>query len=128
MQLTLLEAASESFNNDNLIAGLEPSMDYSPRVPDWRRKREQNPQKYWWQGLSEERFGSALAEFIFNGKDQESSHILTRAEFREHYKNLFRFASRSEQQALGLASNTLCGFTPKTRPIYWRLLIIQARL
>lgn len=128
LQISLLEAASESLVNDPLIAGLEPSIEYSPRVPDWRKKRQQQPQKYWWQGLSQERFSNAIAQFTLNGNDPESIRILTRNEFREHYKKLFEYASRPEQQALGLASNALYGFTPKTRPIYWRLLIIQARL
>lgn len=128
LQLSILEAVSESFINDHLIAGLDPGIDYSPRVPDWRKKRQSNPQKYWWQGLSEDRLSNAIAEFTLKGKDSESKRILTRTEFHERYKNLFRRASRSEQQALGLAANALYGFTPKSRPIYWRLLIIQARL
>lgn len=108
------------------IAALEPRINYSPRVPNWRIERQINPQKYWWQGLSDDRFSDAVIEFVESGND--SRHILTRDEFSERYKSLYRSGTKSKQQALGLAANSLYGFTPATRPVYWRLLIIQSRL
>lgn len=127
LQALTLQAANESFRNDYLIAALRPGIPYSPRVPDWRRKRQENPQRYWWQGLSQHRFDAAMLEFQFSGDQDEGPRLLTLEEFREHYHRRFNGGPQL-QQALGLAANALYGFSPERRPVYWRMLIIQARL
>jgi hypothetical protein len=127
LQFTILEAVHDSFMNDNLIAGLMPAFDYSPRVPNWRHKRRKHPQQYWWQGLSPDRLEDALKEFIKEDA-AGASQLISREAFRNRYKELFDHGSDSAQQALGLAANALYGFTPEARPVFWRMLIIQARL
>jgi TIR domain len=112
LQFTILEAVHDSLTNDNLIAGLMPAFDYSPRVPNWRYKRRKHPQQYWWQGLSPERLEDALKEFI---KEDAAgvSQLISREVFRNRYKELYNRGSDSAQQALGLAANALYGFTLK---------------
>jgi len=105
------------------IAGLSPAIIYSPRVGQWRSKRQVEPQKYWWQGLSQDRLEDALTEFI----DAEQG-IVAKDTFIQRYDQLFSQGSHQEQQAIGLSANALYGFTPKTRPVFWRILVIQARL
>ncbi|HYX71882.1 MAG TPA: hypothetical protein VE732_03870, partial [Nitrososphaera sp.] len=127
LQFTLLEAVHDSFINDNLIAGLDPAIEYSPRMQNWRYKRRKHPQQYWWQGLSLERLEDALKEF-FQEDATGTAQLVSREAFRNRYKELFDHGSDSAQQVIGLAANALYGFTPEARPVSWRMLIIQARL
>lgn len=127
LQFSLLEFAFLAVQHDSKIAALEPAIEYTPRVQGWRYLREDNPQKFWWQGLSEQKFDNAVEAFIWIEVDSSKS-VLSLEAFRQYYKKLYRNGSDADQQRLGLASNALYGFTPFTRPVYWRLLVIQSLL
>ena len=124
-QFLLLEAVADSFLGDDIIADIEPKIDYTPRVPGWRSKRQQTPYKFWWQGLSEDRIENAIAEFLRD--DEGYVSIISRIDFRSKYRRIYKGQGQS-QQNIGLAANALYGFCPKDRPVYWRLLIIHAIL
>jgi hypothetical protein len=126
LQFILLEFAKEIILHDAKIAALRPAISYTPRVPGWRRLREENPQKYWWQGLSHDKLEDALKAFC---KDAGGRlRLLSLEEFRQYYHSVFGSRNEKEQQAIGLAANALYGFTPRARPVYWRLLVLQSRL
>jgi hypothetical protein len=120
----LLEAAFEALFNDYNIANSACPIAYTPRVPDWRVKRPRNPQRYWWQGISRERFDKAVPYFICTDSEQ----LVTIQEFRGTYHRLYNSTDARGQQDLGLLANALYGFTPESRPVYWRLLIYWLRL
>ena len=128
VQYTLLESLVESYRNDAIIAETEPSIDYSPQVPNWRLKRERQPEKYWWQGLSEVRLGESIASFVIADNTGTSKRILQKSEFFDLYEKLYMTGTRTQQRPLGLAANALFRFTPSTRPVYWRLLTIHTML
>ena len=125
-QFLTLEAVADSFLSDDIIADIEPGIEYTPRVPGWRQKRQQTPHAFWWQGLSEDRLENAIAEFL---KDNEGYvSIFSRIDFQAKYRRIYNGNKSQSQQNIGLAANALYGFCPRDRPVFWRLLIIQALL
>ncbi len=125
-QFLTLEAVADSYLSDDIIADIEPRIDYTPRVPGWRQKRQQTPHTFWWQGLSEDRIENAIGEFL---KDDEGYvSIVSRIDFQTKYRRIYNGNKSQSQQNIGLAANALYGFCPQDRPVYWRLLIIQAIL
>lgn len=124
MLFGLLEAAVESLMSEQNIANSPPRVDYSPRVPDWRAKRSENPPRYWWQGISGERFDKAVPYFL----ESETQLLCTIQEFRSTYHRLYDSGDSKGQQDLGLLANALYGFSPRSRPVCWRLLVCWARV
>ena len=49
LQFILLDNAAHAIMHDRKFAAIAPQIDYTPRVPGWRRLREKEPAKYWWQ-------------------------------------------------------------------------------
>jgi hypothetical protein len=125
-QFLTLEAVADSFLSDDIIADTEPRIEYTPRVPGWRHKRQQTPHTFWWQGLSEDRIENAIAEFL---KDDDGyASIISRIDFQTKYRRIYNSSKSQSQQNIGLAANALYGFCPKDRPVYWRLLVTHAIL
>ena len=89
--------------------------------------REAETSRYWWQGLSEERWHDAVAQFTLPD-EAGGSRLMSGHEFRNRYRSLFAEGSDADQQALGLAANPLFRFTAFDRPVYWRLLVCQSLL
>jgi len=129
LQFGLLEAALRLLFNESDLAYMGPPIEYTPRVPDWRTKRQQNPQRYWWQGIERERFDKAVPFFLKSRGDSETdSSLKDIQDFRQTYRSVYRSSDRRNQQAIGLLANALYGFCPQDRPVYWRLWICIARL
>jgi hypothetical protein len=115
--------------NDGDVAALSPRIAYTPRVPDWQTKRATNPQRYWWQGISPERFDDAGRFFLQSTQSSTGTNQLVSMQaFREQYRAVAASSDKRSQQALGLLANPLYGFSPGERPVYWRLLVIIGRL
>jgi hypothetical protein len=124
VRFVLLDAALEALTKDSSIAATIPRLPYSPRVPAWRQKRSTEPDRYWWQGLTLERLKSAVPTFY----DSTSNDAMpSAASFQQAYSVGYR-AFCGGQQTLGLLANPLYGFTPRTRPIYRRMISIWQRL
>lgn len=120
LRFSLLESAYYALTNEAQLATSGNSIEYTPRVSQWRQKRQRTPSRYWWQGLSEERFDKAKAFFIRQLTTGFPQMVDAEA-FRQSYKAGYNSGGRN-QQDLGLLANALYGFTPPTRPVYWRLL------
>ena len=71
LQVLIMAAIVNVYQDDSTIACIEPGLTYSPRVPQWRLKREGEPARYWWQGLSDERFARAVREFLTRSSAEE---------------------------------------------------------
>ncbi|MBD0255104.1 MAG: toll/interleukin-1 receptor domain-containing protein [Cytophagales bacterium] len=122
---SLLESALDLIGRDSEIANLLPAIKYTPRVEGWREKRQQNPVRYWWQGVEQERFERAIPYFL---NPETSSGIIKSEDFREVYQQLYAHGNTKDQQALGVLANPLYNFTPATRPVFWRMLICWAQI
>jgi hypothetical protein len=128
-QFGLLDSALNVIFNDADVAALSPSIAYTPRVPDWRSKRKINPQRYWWQGISIERFDEAGRFFGEPANGNPSLvQLVSVQDFRKQYRIIYESFDRKAQQAVGLLANPLYGFSPAERPVYWRLLVILGRI
>jgi hypothetical protein len=106
----LLEAALGAFFNESDLANMDPAIAYSPRLPGWRSRRQINPQRYWWQGISPERFDQAMKFFLDDTIGSFS--IQSSQQFRDTYRRLYRSNDHKGQYVLGLLGNALYGFTP----------------
>jgi hypothetical protein len=129
MQFALLESAFELFTNEVELATSAPAIEYSPRVPGWRRKRTVNPARYWWQGISPERFDAAVP-FFLRPKEAgvDSDPLVTAQEFLDVYRRTFHSRDEKIQQKIGLLANGFYAFTPSSRPVLWRVCVCLARL
>src|SRR5262249_49942718 len=87
----------------------------------WRGKRAQEPSKYWWQGLTVERFDEAIKFFVEDRTDIWNLKIRTLDDFARKYIGAY-FGSPNVQRPLGLMANGLYSFTPRGRPVLWRVL------
>jgi TIR domain len=127
VQFGLLESAAEAIFKEDWIAAIDPSIEYAPRVPGWRAKRVRNPQKYWWQGISEDRFREAVP-FFLRATPAADDPLVTPDEFHATYQRVFASGDVKVQQTLGLLANGFYGFTPATRPVLWRVCVVLAIL
>lgn len=116
----LLDAALRALGEDAALAASEPKLPYTPRCSNWRQQRATIPQRFWWQGLTSERFESA-ATLFYNSDDLAAQPDLRH--FKRGYRAAYDASGRA-QQTIGLLANALYGFTPKARPVYWRLLLL----
>jgi hypothetical protein len=129
-QFALVDAALNAFLDEGALATASPAIAYTPRVPNWRLKRVQEPTRYWWQGLSPDRFDSLRTLFLRPGAAPGAVDIVPPNEFHDAYRSLFGVGcpDRMQQQLLGLLGNGFYGFTPRSRPVLWRVIVCQARL
>lgn len=131
LKLALLNAALDTFLDEGPLASALPSISYSPRVPNWRAKRIAEPARYWWQGLSPDRFDDVRPIFLRPSESAaEWFELVPVAEFHENYRALYAAGcpDPKQQQALGLLGNGFFGFTPRNRPVLWRVLVCHSRL
>ena len=126
MRFALLEASFYALTKEASLATAGDPIEYTPRAPLWRLKRQQVPSRYWWQGLSEGRFDRAMAFFI-RRPTNGFPDMVNLDEFLASYLAAYSSSGRN-QQDLGLLANALYGFSLKGRPIYWRLLTFWDRL
>jgi hypothetical protein len=125
-QWMLLRSLYEMFSRDEEIAALHPSRDYDPRVADWRERRQADPAKYWWQGVTRGRLDNAI-ELVVEDDGRGPPRLRTFGEFESTFKEAAATANDYEK-ALGAFANPLFDFHPGARPVYWRMLAIQAVL
>jgi hypothetical protein len=117
-----------SFKDDAKLAAIDPRLPYDPRNNDWRRKRRSDPARYWWQGLTMGRLEGVLDLLTVTGAHDGSERPATFGEFEKRWADIVVRGDEQARKTLAVASNALLGFTPKDRPILWRMLITQARL
>ena len=120
VRFALLDSALDALTKDSSIAAAAPRILYSPRLPSWRQKRATEPGQYWWQGLTLERLQAAVPTF-YDSTSNDAAPSPT--SFRQAYSVGYR-AFCGGQQTLGLLANPLYGFTPRTRPVYWRMISV----
>lgn len=118
----------ESFKDDRKLAAIHPKIEYDPFHPEWRVRREKDPAKYWWQGPTMGRLENVLDLFSADGSDPNSFRLVSFGEFERLYEKVLENGEEWQRKNLAVAANPLVSFQPEDRPVYWRLLIVQACL
>lgn len=123
IKFSILDRIFLNLTNEEEIAFVDPLIHYTPRVKNWRCKRSEYPQRYWWQGISKDRLEESERFFIKTYiSELEMPKLKTFSEFKKSYNILYKGVPK-DKQALGLLANAIYGFNPKERPVYHRLLI-----
>ncbi len=117
-----------SFKDDRRLAAIHPEIEYDPFHPEWRARREKDPAKYWWQGLTMGRLENVLDLFSADGSDQGTFRLVSFGEFERFYEKVLENGEEWQRKDVAVASNPLVSFQPEDRPVYWRLLMVQACL
>jgi len=124
MQYLLAKYLNISFTEHHALAKeYEPIVEYEPDTENWDRKRKEQPWKYWRQGLAIGRLDNAVEALIVR---DSAGHLSYRSfgEFESEY-----FTSGSELQSrFAFVVDLFHDFHPKTRPVLWRILILQAHI
>jgi hypothetical protein len=124
LERTIVEAVYRSFADDEVVARIEPVQPYEARrCRNWRALRQQDPSRYWLQGLLSRDLDAARDAFR-----DENGGLLTREALAEKYMALYRGSNGAAQKPLGLAANALQGFELQSRPVFARLLAVQLRM
>ena len=124
IRIELLEAAVQVLLNEQSLAHSGKKIEYTPRVPDWRKKRHVNPSQFWWQGISDRRLEAALRFLVLPDPDSEFvANLKSEEAFREQFRAAKKLGGKAAQ-TLGILANPLFGFTPTKRPVYFRVLWI----
>jgi hypothetical protein len=120
-QYRLLKFLYLTFTDSFEFASIKPVIDYDPDVESWKKKREEDQQKYWRQGLYLgilDNLIDALIVPIEDGKVRWKTYGEFESDFAEE-------GSVIRRQFGGFA-DILDRFHPKTRPVLWRMLWTQA--
>jgi hypothetical protein len=130
LQYLLASKIYASVKDDFKLAGFPPEnpLPYDPFAAGWRELRKTNPAKYWWQGLTMGRLENVLDMMTIRDQDRADERLMSFGEFERLYLRIAAEGQAWERKALGVAANPLYDFSPAGRPVYWRMLIVQARL
>ncbi|MFW9889650.1 MAG: hypothetical protein ACFFER_15790 [Candidatus Thorarchaeota archaeon] len=124
-QYTLAKKLYSSFNKDWRLANTEPKLDYDPDFLDDKddKVREElrikNPAKYWRQGIYAGTLDKAVNALIERG-EEGSLRYLSFGEFEKLVE--------SRKSDLESVRYLFTLFHPYTKPVLWRILIVQAYL
>jgi hypothetical protein len=117
----LLKTASICFTDDFPLAAAAPKIDYDPSNKDWVDLRDQDPAKYYKQGLvigRLEQFSDALVV-----KDGDRLRPMNFGEFEKA-----AFGDPDFRRVLGPPHDIIQGFSFEERPVLARMLLAQAAL
>ncbi|MBD0351174.1 MAG: hypothetical protein ICV65_08480, partial [Flavisolibacter sp.] len=121
----LLEMVYRVLTHHYTIAGFEPALPYAPEVEGWRDIRYQTPSITWLQGLKQHQLENRLDQFMTTLNRKAKVRLATKEEFKAEFDRILASTQSDLRQSLGVLINPLLGFTPHTRPVYWRILAIQ---
>jgi hypothetical protein len=128
LQYFLASKAYGVLKDDERIAEADPPIRYDPFARGWRELRRREPSTYWWQGLTMGRLEAALDLLTKNLGDSAHERLASFGEFELLYADALSGDEPRTRKSLAAAANPLMGFRPADRPVYWRILIAQARL
>jgi hypothetical protein len=117
-----------SFSDDARLAATAPPLKYEPFHPQWRELRQADPATYWWQGLRMGRLENILDLFTVSGSEAAGSRLCSFGEFEQLYERILKEGDERTRKTIAVASNGLVSFRPESKPVYWRVLIVQACL
>ena len=112
-----------TLTNDFELARLTPEIPYDPHSPDAQHLRGKDPCQYWKQGVPLGILDSAVESLIVTDKDAPA-RCISFGEFEQKFQD----KQSSLAKAFGYLTDGILGFDPRTRPVLWRILIVQAHL
>ena len=106
----------------DLASDVLPKLQYTPNVDDWEQRRQQDPSRYWRQGLAVGRLDNAVMPLL--REDQNGiPQLVSYGDFERAYHDI-----PDVQQEFQVVVDLFTDFHPRTRPVLWRLLITQIYL
>ncbi len=123
-EFVLAQAICRSLADEFRVAQLDPVLPYSPYVQGWREKRQACPQRFRRQGLPLGRLNTAL-DAMHVSRPEGVETLTTFGEFEPLLAGLDAGDVRSGP---GAARDLFFEFDPVTRPVLWRVLVIQVLL
>jgi hypothetical protein len=123
-EFVLAQAICRSLADEFWAAELDPLLAYTPYVQGWREKRQDCPQRFRRQGLPVGRLNTAL-DMLHIIRPEGEETLTTFGEFEPLLRDLDPSDMRSGP---GAARDLFDGFDPATRPVLWRVLVIQVLL
>lgn len=120
-QYVLARGLYLSFTDDFVFAGMDPALPYDPNRKDWREKRESNPEMYSRQGIPLGHLDNAADALIRRGGPGQ---WVSFGEFYTQYRN----KSPEVYEKFDPVATVILHFHPRTRPVFWRVLIAQAHI
>ena len=123
-EFMLAQAICRSLSDEFRIAQIDPMLPYSPYVQGWREKRQECPQRFRRQGLPLGRLNTALDELLVT-RPEGVETLTTFGEFEPLLASLDDDDMRSGP---GAARDLFFETDPVTRPVLWRVLVIQVLL
>jgi hypothetical protein len=93
---------------------------YDPNKNDWGTLRKTNQSVYWRQGIPTGRLDKVVSVLI----NDTTGQCMSFGEFEDQWRK------RGSQinETFEIVFDLFCDFHPMTRPILWRILIIQAHM
>lgn len=123
-EFMLAQAICRSLADEFRAAQLDPALPYSPYVRGWREKRQECPQRFRRQGLPLGRLNTALDEL----QVVRPEGVETLTTFGELEPLLVGLDPDDVRSGPGAARDLFFEFDPVTRPVLWRVLVIQVLL
>lgn len=108
-----------SLTDDFVVSEIE-NLPYEPNRSDWRTLRVSDPAVYWRQGIPTGRLDKAIESLI----DEKTGQCISFGDFESEFK---RSGSRINE-TFEIVFDIFRDFHPRTRPILWRILLIQAHI
>jgi hypothetical protein len=127
-QYHLVSRLYGSMKDDFLMAQITPSINYTPFAVGWRALRETSPQTYWWQGQTMGRLEGTLDLMTVASPNERERRLMGFGEFERLYGDVFSDEDEHRRKTLAAAANAIYRFRPADRPVFWRMMIAQARL
>ncbi|UWU80467.1 hypothetical protein N2603_18950 [Bradyrhizobium huanghuaihaiense] len=121
-QYTLARQAFFAFGAEFTLAKTNPMIDYDPFDADADRKAKANPERYYRQGLPLGVMESAIEALLIS--DNGRMRLMTYAECEAAYAK----KTSSVRKQFDEISFLIDEFHPRSRPIFWRILVTQACL
>ena len=112
-----------TLTSDFDLAATEPSIPYDPHAENAGSARQEDPQKYWKQGVPLGYLDNVIDDCLLAGEDQP--RLLAFGGFAQRVE---RLKTENPSHNSSLFVEILKGFHPDTRPVLWRILITQAHI
>ena len=124
IQYSITKIIYQSFAHDFKLAKLsQPELKYDPHSPDAEEIKLSNPEEYYQQGIPIGILDNAIDSMIIK-ESNETWRLMSFAEFEREYLN----EDSNLHKAFKRIEYLFDQFHPKTRPVLWRILVVQANL
>lgn len=132
-QYTLIKQIANSFTDDFDLAGKNTALlaingndiiEYDPHHREAETLRIANPVKYWQQGIPRGILDNAVDSLLTRDGDG-NEHVM---DFREFEQRLEMDTGSAVSASFMRIDYLFKDFHPRTRPVLWRILIVQGRL